>query len=301
MTRTRSSIWSSTCSSARVPRSEILIWMAFPADEADRIRKDLHSIWARVKRDSLKPGQAILALENHQSGPNTSARTFATRTGLRRSSGTRHRNTIRKRTARMSHFRSIPGRLFRCASSGPHLSKRTIRRQIPIYEESAVDRDLVDEGERNLVSYFQSKGYFDVKVSTQYNQLPDTRTGHLPGRRGRPASRQAVYFQGNHYLRRAPLEAVVAIKKGHSFLGHTFSRGKFSDTLLRKSVRFADVALYKDAGFANVSVTTRMRGARSSSRRHLPNHRGRTGQGRKPPPRREPHAVPGKSFQQEVR
>ena len=35
---------------------------------------------------------------------------------------------------------------------------------MPVFEERAVDNDLLVEGERNLRDYFQSQGYYDVDV-----------------------------------------------------------------------------------------------------------------------------------------
>ena len=36
-----------------------------------------------------------------------------------------------------------------------------------------INGELIDEGQRNLTSYFQSKGYFDVKVTTELNRQPN--------------------------------------------------------------------------------------------------------------------------------
>ena len=56
--------------------------------------------------------------------------------------------------------------------TGAKLSTRSLRSLIPIYEENTFDQDLVQEGQRNLVSYFQGKGYFDVKITPQTSQEP---------------------------------------------------------------------------------------------------------------------------------
>lgn len=39
----------------------------------------------------------------------------------------------------------------------PFLAGREMRKLIPIYSEGTIDRDLVEEGERNLTDYFQKK------------------------------------------------------------------------------------------------------------------------------------------------
>ncbi len=48
----------------------------------------------------------------------------------------------------------------------PFLRGRQMKKLIPIFSEGTVDPDLVEEGRRNLIDFFQSKGYFDVKVNS---------------------------------------------------------------------------------------------------------------------------------------
>lgn len=48
---------------------------------------------------------------------------------------------------------------------GAKLSDGRLRSLLPIYEERAVDKDLLMEGTRDLAAYFQTKGYFDVRVN----------------------------------------------------------------------------------------------------------------------------------------
>src|SRR5262249_54286882 len=47
---------------------------------------------------------------------------------------------------------------------GAKVSRSTMRRLVPVYQEHAVDQDLLAEGARNLRDYFQSKGYFEAEV-----------------------------------------------------------------------------------------------------------------------------------------
>ena len=46
---------------------------------------------------------------------------------------------------------------------GAKLSAGKLRSLLPIYEEALVDRDLLEEGTRDLASYFQTQGYFDAR------------------------------------------------------------------------------------------------------------------------------------------
>src|SRR5262249_53785650 len=47
---------------------------------------------------------------------------------------------------------------------GAKVSRKQLRRFVPVFEEHAVDHDLLVEGSRNLRDYFQSKGFFEAEV-----------------------------------------------------------------------------------------------------------------------------------------
>ncbi len=226
------------------------------SDEAEHIRRTLHSVWARVKRDSLKPGQPY--------SPDRISRTVNYIRGQLR--GEDHLAPVVRlasanynpRTNRADlTFQLNPGPTVSVKVTGAHMWKRTIRREIPIYEENSVDRDLVDEGERNLLSYFQGKGYFDAKIHTVYNVQPNDVTVEYQVDRGSRHRVEEVHFDGNKYFSDQRLEQAVAVKQGHAVLGYRFTRGKFSDELVRKSLASLK-ALYADAGFAKALVVPKI-------------------------------------------
>jgi outer membrane protein insertion porin family len=66
-----------------------------------------------------------------------------------------------------------------------------------------------------------------------------------------------VEFKGNHHFEDKQLARLVLVKKGRVAFGHFFSRGEYSDDLLRKSVN-ALTAAYKDSGFADVVITPKV-------------------------------------------
>ncbi len=47
-----------------------------------------------------------------------------------------------------------------------------LRDLVPIYAENTVNEELIREGQQNILSYFQKKGYFDTKVDVKENQTP---------------------------------------------------------------------------------------------------------------------------------
>ncbi|HEY6391403.1 MAG TPA: POTRA domain-containing protein, partial [Bryobacteraceae bacterium] len=56
---------------------------------------------------------------------------------------------------------------------GAKVSAGKLRSLLPMYEERAVDRDLLVEGTRDLSAYFQSQGFFDVSVTYGIAQPPN--------------------------------------------------------------------------------------------------------------------------------
>jgi outer membrane protein insertion porin family len=131
----------------------------------------------------------------------------------------------------------------------PYLSRRQEKKLIPIYSEGSVDRDLVDEGERNLANYFQKKGYFDVKVTTIFRHDAGKATVAYNVNKGRKHKVDNIIFSGNHQISKGDLSADTAVKK-HRFL----SKGMFSQKLLNTSVKNME-ALYRDRGYEDVKVT----------------------------------------------
>ena len=57
-----------------------------------------------------------------------------------------------------------PGPTVQAKAVETKVSRRVLKRYVPVFEEQRVDNDLLVEGKRNLSDYFQSKGYFDVEV-----------------------------------------------------------------------------------------------------------------------------------------
>jgi outer membrane protein insertion porin family len=224
--------------------------------QAAEFRKALNSLWARVKGASLKRGEpytqgritkSIDYLRGHlqKSGYLTSVVRFAS-------------SDYQPLTRRANITLTVqPGPLVSIRVQGAHVWKRTLKRLIPIYDENSVDKELVDEGERNLVSYFQSKGYFDVRVDSQLDQKTDFIRVLYDVHKDGKHRVEEIHFEGNHYFSDKQLLAYIAIKEErplHFLLGS----GKFSKDLLRKSVASL-TNLYRNAGFEKVRVQPQVR------------------------------------------
>ncbi len=71
------------------------------------------------------------------------------------------------------HLAIDPGPPVLVRLRGAKLSSGKLRSLLPIYEERAVDKDLLEEGSRDLASYFQTQGFFDAKAAYQMATPPN--------------------------------------------------------------------------------------------------------------------------------
>jgi len=133
----------------------------------------------------------------------------------------------------------------------PFLRDRQMKKLIPIFSEGAVDPDLVEEGRRNLIDFFQSRGYFNVKVNTNFQNEGSNVELVYNVERGSRHRVESVDFRGNQHVDKDVLSRQAAVK-AHRLL---LSRGKFSDKLLRQSVT-GITAFYKNLGYEDVKVDT---------------------------------------------
>jgi len=131
----------------------------------------------------------------------------------------------------------------------PFLKGRVMKRLIPIYSEGTVDQELVNEGQRNLSDYFQKKGYYDVKVTTNYQNQSDKILVVYTIDRGKKHKVDHIAFQGNRAIPEKELLDQVLVKKSH-----IWTHGDISQKLLKQSADNIE-ALYRDHGYENVKVT----------------------------------------------
>jgi len=134
---------------------------------------------------------------------------------------------------------------------GAHVSKSQQKKLLPMYEEGAVDDDLLQEGRRNLRNYLQSQGYFDadVQVASRQDDTRKERVITYQVMRGDRYHMAGVAFEGNKYFGTSLLERRLTIQPA-AFL----SNGRFSQQLLRDDIdSVRDV--YLSNGFRDAQVT----------------------------------------------
>ena len=150
------------------------------------------------------------------------------------------------------HFAANQGPLVRVVVQGVKLSQSRTRLLVPVYQEGAVDNDLLNEGSFNIRDYLQQRGYFDASVSvalTGSGTRNVTATYNVVLHQKHKVT--AVTIKGNHYFDTDTLEELLRVKKGDNYQ----PSGKYSSTLLRADVASIE-ALYRTNGFEDVKVTS---------------------------------------------
>lgn len=229
--------------------------------EAQQEREALGSFWKRFKKGRLKDGVSFTA-------PRIQAAIDLIRSNLGKTNQLAEELSLKSanydpKTNRADVlFHVKVGPVVTVQIQGAHLFARTVKRLVPIYQENAYDSDLVAEGRRDLASYFQSKGYFDVQVTSQVEESPDQADVIYRVQRGRKHAVESISFAGNHEFDDAALRAAMVIRKEKLLLSLRkeklrLSRGRYSETLLRASVNKI-VNMYKVMGYADVQVAAKV-------------------------------------------
>ena len=134
---------------------------------------------------------------------------------------------------------------------GAHLWSWTRHSLLPMYEQAGLDPEIIQEGRQNLVSYFQSRGYFDVKVETRNEEEQKGQKILYLVKKGPRHRVEEVEIVGNHSLSDRLLRGYVKVEKAGFF--SFFSHGKFSNQLVRQSVDNLENACQAE-GFSSVKV-----------------------------------------------
>jgi outer membrane protein insertion porin family len=225
-----------------------------PAAQAKRLGDGLQSFRARIRGARLKPGStySLKRLE--------SATAY-----LQQLLGSQHFLAARVKLVSTVYnaetnrtditFDVTEGPRTEINVAGARIWKRTQRRIIPMYQENAVDADLVNEGEQNLSSYFQSKGFFDVKVESHVEKQTSGVTVLYQIERGKRGRVQSLEFHGNDHFSDNDLKTRVPVTTATKFV--FFLRGKYSEQLVRKGVKNIET-LYSSAGYSQVKVTPKV-------------------------------------------
>ena len=146
------------------------------------------------------------------------------------------------------HFAVKPGPKIRVDIEGAHVWSWTRKALLPMYQGVGADEEAVQEGRQALVSYYQGKGFFDVKVDAESKTSAKSDTILYRITKEKKHKVDEVTLRGNSKLSASELTPHIVVEEKHFF-----SSGKFSDQLVRKSVNNLK-AVYKSEGFIDVIV-----------------------------------------------
>ena len=134
------------------------------------------------------------------------------------------------------------------------VSKGKLKTYVPIWDEGAVDNDLLVEGARNLRSYFQNQGYFEAEVDFRQTPAPgkDELDIEYIISRGPRHKLVVVDVQGNKYFSADEIKERLILRPANLL---QFRHGRYSEDFRRQDAD-AITNLYKSNGFQDVKVTS---------------------------------------------
>jgi len=146
----------------------------------------------------------------------------------------------------------VPGPQVAVSAEGFKIRRGVLKQNIPVFEENAVDEDLLNEGRRNLVNYLQGRGYFDAKVDLQKRSDEAAGQLHIVYTIHAGARHKLVKLEitGNQYFLSEKLRPLLQVQPA----GRLFANGRYNQRLLANDVRSLE-NLYRANGFAKVSIT----------------------------------------------
>jgi outer membrane protein insertion porin family len=149
------------------------------------------------------------------------------------------------------NFAATRGPVVHVLVDGVSLSQPRIRKLLPIFQEGAVDEDLLNEGNRSLENYYQRFGYFDVKVSHEQKvstaNLVEIVFHVQLGARHRVGN---VSITGFKYFDLPTLKERLSVRARDAF----DRQGIYNQSLVAADVGSLQ-AIYQNNGFSKVKVT----------------------------------------------
>jgi outer membrane protein insertion porin family len=136
--------------------------------------------------------------------------------------------------------------------NGVKISKSRMRLLVPVFEEGAVDRDLLNEGAFNIRDYLQQQGYFNAQAQVKFlgKGTPNV-TVEYDVTLGDRHKVTEVKLKGNKYFDSDILGDLLRVHKADAYVRN----GKYSSQLVNADVN-SILSLYRANGFSNAKVTS---------------------------------------------
>ncbi len=147
------------------------------------------------------------------------------------------------------------GPVVQIAAEGFKLSQRVLRKLVPIYEEGALDDDLLNEGRRNIQNHLQTLGYFESTVTVSQQSAEGGKNLRVvytvnPGDRHKLA---VIRISGNRFFS----DDLIRSRMQNQPAGRLFSHGRYSEVLLEEDVRGIQ-DLYRASGYRQAEVNGKL-------------------------------------------
>lgn len=136
-------------------------------------------------------------------------------------------------------------------AEGAKIRKGELKKLIPVYQENAVDEDLLNEGRRNLRNYLQTRGYFEATVDVERQPVPDEDLVNIVYQidTGQKHELAAILISGNHYFDEETIRERLNVQSKTWVI----TNGRFSQKMMNDDVN-AIKAMYQANGFQEVKV-----------------------------------------------
>src|SRR5580700_8871516 len=143
------------------------------------------------------------------------------------------------------------GPMVKVQTTGAKISRGKLKQLVPVFQERTVDRTLLVEGQRNLVEYFQSQGYFDTAVNfSDERPSADIDAINYVIQRNLRYKLAHIEISGNAFFSNDALREHMYITPA-SF--PRFRYGRYSQKLLERD-KDTLKDLYKASGFRDVDI-----------------------------------------------
>ena len=148
-------------------------------------------------------------------------------------------------------FHANQGPLVKVTIEGTKVSKSRLHLLVPVFEESAVDNDLLNEGSHNIREFMEQQGYFDTTVEVRrIGAGTPTEQVVYSVNRGVKHKVTEVTLKGNKYFETDILRERMQVQKADAYL----RSGRYSPALLATDIN-AIKDLYRANGFDQTEVT----------------------------------------------
>ena len=136
-------------------------------------------------------------------------------------------------------------------TEGAKVPNGQLKKLVPVYQENAVDDDLLNEGRRNLRNYLQTKGYFDATVEVERKPVSEEDQVNIVYKidQGQRHELEAIKIVGNKYFDEATIRERLSIQPRNWVL----TNGRFSQRMMADDV-VSIKALYQANGFEEAKV-----------------------------------------------